>query len=235
MYHIAIVEDESIFSDQLQEFMKKYQEEYNVSFKLSIFKDGAEILEGYEKIYDIILLDIEMPKVNGMDAAIEIRKTDSDVVLMFITNLTNYAIRGYEVGAFDYIVKPLSYYTFSMKITRALKRVKQKEKQQILLKLSEGVKLLGIHQIYYIEVQNRMLHYHTNEGEYVIRGTMKSIEEKLSSLPFVKCNHWYLVNLMHVKETQKNIVVVGPYELEISRRNRNTFLKALTEYIGGNY
>lgn len=233
MYHIAIVEDEAQFSAQLQEFLKQYQEEHNVPIKISTFGDGAEILENYQNLYDIILLDIEMPKVNGMEAAEQIRKMDSDVVLMFITNMASYAIRGYEVGALDFVMKPINYYTFSMKLTRALKRVKQKEQQQILLSLMDGVKKFGINQIYYVEVQNRMLHYYTDEGEYVVRGTMQNVEQMLAPYPFVKCNHWYIVNLMHVTEVRGNLAVVGGHELEISRRNRTAFLKALTEYVGG--
>ena len=233
MYHIAIVEDEKEFSDQLQSFLEQYQKEQNVHFKISIFGDGAEILEDYRQIYDIILLDIEMPKVNGMDAAQKIRQMDTDVVLMFITNMAAYAIRGYEVGALDFVMKPLTYYTFSMKLTRALKRVRQKEQQQILLTLPDGLKKIGIQQIYYVEVQNRILHYHTDEGEYQVRGTMQSVEQMLVNYPFAKCNHWYIVNLMHVSEVRKNTVIVGGHELEVSRRNRTPFLKALTEYMGG--
>lgn len=233
MYHIAIVEDEKEFSLQLQEFLERYQKEQNMAFKISVFYDGAEITEDYQALYDVILLDIEMPKVNGMEAAERIRQTDPDVVLMFITNMASYAIRGYEVGALDFVMKPISYYTFAMKLTRALKRAQKKEQRQILLTLSDGVKRLGIHQIYYVEVQNRMLHYHTDEGEYVLRGTMTGVEETLGMYAFAKCNHWYMVNLMHVTEVRKNLVTVGGHELEISRRNRTAFLKALTEYIGG--
>lgn len=233
MYHIAIVEDELNFTTQLQEFLSQYQKENHVAFKVSTFGDGGEILAGYQQIYDIILLDIEMPRVNGMEAAEQIRRQDADVVLMFITNMASYAIRGYEVGALDFVMKPINYYTFSMKLTRALKRVKQKEQQQILISVSDGVKKFGVNQIYYVEVQSRMLHYHTDEGEYVVRGTMQSVEQMLAPYPFVKCNHWYIVNLMHVSEVRKNIAVVGGHELEISRRNRTAFLKALTEYVGG--
>lgn len=233
MYHIAIVEDEAAFRTQLQEYLKQYQKEQNVSIKVSMFGDGAEILEDYQQIYDVILLDIEMPKINGMEAAGRIRQVDSDVVLMFITNMASYAIRGYEVGALDFVMKPITYYTFSMKLTRALKRVRQKNQQQILLNVCDGVKKFGIQQIFYVEVQNRMLHYHTDEGEFVVRGTMQSVEQMLEPYPFIKCNHWYIVNLMHVSEVKKNVVVVGGYELEISRRNRTAFLKALTEYVGG--
>lgn len=235
MYHIAIVEDEAEFAVQLQEFLNQYKKEHDLQLKISVFGDGAEILKDYQPLYDIILLDIEMPKVNGMDAAEQIRGMDPEVVLMFITNMASYAIRGYEVGALDFVMKPVTYYTFSMKFARALKRVRQKERQQILLTLSDGVKKFGIQQIYYVEVQNRMLHYHTDEGEFVVRGTMQSAERMLAPYSFVKCNHWYMVNLMHVSEVRKNMATVGGDELEISRRNRSAFLKALTEYMGGTF
>ena len=133
MYHIAIVEDEAAFAAQLQEYLEKYQEEHDVRFKISVFGDGEEILKDYQPLYDIILLDIEMPKVNGMQAAEQIREQDADVTLMFITNMAGYAIKGYEVGALDFVMKPVNYYTFSMKLTRVLKRTRQKARQEILL------------------------------------------------------------------------------------------------------
>lgn len=234
MYHIAIVEDEKEFSDQLHQFLIQYGKEKETEFEISIFGDGAEILENYEPKYDIILLDIEMPKVNGMDAAERIREMDEDVVLMFITNMAAYAIRGYSVGALDFVMKPINYYTFSMKMTRAIKRVVKKALKPIVLNLPDGINKIEAKQIYFVEIQNRMLHYHTDEGEIVVRGTLQSAEAMLADYPFAKCNHWYIVNLMHVSEVKKNILVVGGNELEISRRNKNTFLKALTEYMGGN-
>ena len=233
MYHVAIVEDEVSFATQLQEYLKQYEEENDVRFKISVFGDGAEILADYQPLYDIILLDIEMPKVNGMKAAEEIRAQDADVTLMFITNMANYAIRGYEVGPLDFVMKPINYYTFSMKMTRVLKRTKQKAQQEILLTLPDGVKKLNVQQIYYVEVQNRMLYYHTDEGVFVMRGTMQSVEQMLAPYAFAKCNHWYIVNLKHVSEVKKNTAVVAGNELEVSRRNRTAFLKALTDYVGG--
>lgn len=233
MYHIAIVEDEASFAAQLQEYLKQYEEENDIRFKVSVFEDGADILADYQPLYDIILLDIEMPKVNGMKAAEEIRAQDADVTLMFITNMASYAIRGYEVGALDFVMKPINYYIFSMKLTRALKRTKQKAQQEMLLTLPDGVKKLNVQQIYYVEVQNRMLYYHTEEGVFVVRGTMQSVEQILEPYAFAKCNHWYIVNLKHVSEVRKNTAIVAGHELEVSRRNRTAFLKALTDYVGG--
>ena len=234
MYRIAIVEDDRDFVEELQKYLEQYALENGEEFHVELFYDGAEILESYTSKYDLILLDIEMPKVNGMDAAEKIRETDENVVMMFITNMAQYAIRGYSVGALDFVMKPIAYYTFSMKIKRALKRVQKKELPSILLTLSDGVKKIDVRQIYYLEVQNRMLHYHTEEGEIVVRGTLQSAENSLPAHIFAKCNHWYLVNLMHVTQVRKNTAIVGCHELEISRRNRAGFLKALAEYMGGN-
>lgn len=233
MYHVAIVEDEASFAAQLQEYLKQYEEENDIRFKVSVFEDGADILADYQPLYDLILLDIDMPKVDGMKAAEEIRKQDEDVTLMFITNMAGYAIRGYEVGALDFVMKPINYYIFSMKLTRALKRTRQKAQQEILLTLTDGVKKLNVQQIYYVEVQNRMLYYHTDEGVYMMRGTMQSVEQMLTPYAFAKCNHWYMVNLKHVSEVRKTTAVVAGHELEVSRRNRAGFLKALTDYVGG--
>ena len=234
MYRIAVVEDDKNFVQELKKYLEQYALEEGQEFEILTFYDGAEILENYTPNYDLILLDIEMPKVNGMDAAERIREMDETVVLMFITNMAQYAIRGYSVGALDFVMKPITYYTFSMKMKRALKRAQKKELPSVLLNISDGIKKLEVRQIYYVEIQNRQLHYHTDEGEFVVRASLQSAEDTLPSEVFSKCNHWYLVNLMHVTEVRKNIVLVGPYELEISRRNRSGFLKALTEYMGGN-
>ena len=121
MYHIAIVEDEAEFREQLKTYLMQYQKEQDIPLKISVFTDGEEILRDYQPIYDIILFDIEMPKVNGMDAAEQVRLKDSDVVLMFITNMANYALRGYEVGALDFVMKPITYYTFSMRFTSSIR------------------------------------------------------------------------------------------------------------------
>jgi DNA-binding LytR/AlgR family response regulator len=235
MLKIAIVEDDDITIRQLCDFVNQYGREQNQEIEVFTFRDGSEIIKEYQPIYDIILLDIEMPKVNGMDAAEQIRQCDEEVVLVFITNMVQYAIHGYSVRALDFVVKPVNYYTFSLKLTRAISRVrKRKSGKTILLALTDGVKRLDTKQIYYVEIQNRMLHYHTEDGEYIVRGTMQNAEKELKDFQFVKCNYWYLVNLRYVSEIRKDVAVVAGNELEISRRNKKSFMEAVTSYVGGN-
>ena len=115
MINIAIVEDEKLYVSQFKEYISRYEKESGNRINVSVFPDGAEIVENYSGDFDIILMDIQMKYMDGMTAAEQIRKLDSEVIIMFITNMTQYAIRGYEVDALDYVVKPVEYFSFSQK------------------------------------------------------------------------------------------------------------------------
>ncbi len=234
MLRIAIVEDEQSNRAQMQEYICRYGEERGIDIQVTEFADGTAVPAAVQKGFDIILLDIEMPGMNGMEVAKRIRETDQEVVLVFITNMAQYAIEGYAVNALDFVLKPIHYYTFSLKLSRAIERVRVREDKEILLHVANGIRRMKVSQIYYVDIQNRILHYHTSEGDFPVRGTLQSAEEELSRYHFVKCNHWYLVNLKYVTEINDNLVTVAGNVLEISRRNKNAFLNAVTDYIGGN-
>ena len=152
--------------------------------------------------------------------------------MFFITNMAQYAIKGYEVDALDFILKPLNYYTFSMRFTRAVGRVKNREGKRICLNLPDGAKFLDSREIYYVEIQNRMLHYHTKAGDIYDSRSIKGRAGRAGRLGICKCNQCYLVNLKYVSEIRKNIAVVSGDELEISRRNRPAFLSAVVDFLG---
>lgn len=232
MLKIAVVDDEQVYIDQIQEYIMQYGQEKNREIQVEAFCDGSGLLHNYSPGFDIILLDIEMGEMNGMEVAREIRKMDQEVVLVFITNMAQYAINGYDVGALDYVLKPINYYTFSVRLDRAVSRVKTHLQEEILLNMTDGIKRIRVDQIHYVEVQNRMLHYHTEHGVFIVRGTLQGAETKLRENHFVRCNHWYLVNLQYVSEIRRNIVIVAGEELEISRRNKTAFMSELTDYMG---
>jgi len=233
LLHIALVEDEDTTRAQLQAFLAQYAAEHGQEFQISLFRDGSEILEDYRASYDIIFLDIEMPHINGMETAERIRTQDDEVVLVFITNLVQYAIRGYAVRALDYVLKPVNYGTFALKLEKAARMAGRRTSGQIILRLSDGIQRLNTRDIYYVEVQRGILHYVTALGEFSVRGTLQSVEEELQRHHFARCNYWYLVNLSHVTKVLKDTVEVAGIKLQISRRNKNTFMTALTEYVGG--
>ena len=107
MLKIAVVEDQTEVRESLSQFIRQYAGEQGLLAEVEPFADGAVIAEGYQPGYDIIFLDVEMPRLGGFGAAERIRAVDPDVVLVFVTNMAQYAIKGYEVDALDYVLKPV--------------------------------------------------------------------------------------------------------------------------------
>jgi DNA-binding LytR/AlgR family response regulator len=231
MYQLAIVEDEDSYAAQLMEYINKYQAESGYYFKVTRFTDGDEITNGYKGQFDIILMDIEMKLMDGMTAAEEIRKLDSDVVIMFITNMTNYAIRGYQVDALDYVLKPVSYFAFSQKLGRAIGKIRKSTSKIISVDMPSGVKKLEIDNIFYIESEGHNLNFYTTGGEFTIRAKMGDFEEQLSPYNFFRSNKGYLVNLKYVDGVENGSCIIAGKQLLISRSRKNDFMTALTDYM----
>lgn len=199
MIQIAIVEDEEIYVKQLTEYIRKYQTERGRSIKVTVFGDGEDITENYSGGFDIILMDIQMRFMDGMTAAEKIRQMDQKVIIMFITNMIQYAVRGYEVDAMDYVVKPVEYFSFSQKLDKAVGRMRSEVKEFLTIPIGEGVVKINIADIYFIEGQRHNVIYHTSRGDYCSRITMKELEEKLAVHNFFRCAKGYLVNMNHVE------------------------------------
>lgn len=232
MVRIAIVEDEELYIEQLKQYLERYQKENGEEFEITVYRDGDGITEKYKACFDMILMDIQMKFVDGMTAAEEIRKMDSEVVIIFITNMTQYAIRGYEVDALDYMLKPVSYFAFSQKLGKAITRIKKRAQTYLTLQVKSGLLRLTASDIYYVESEGHNLIYHTSKGDYLASGTMKSAEEQLSGSSFSRGNKCYLINLEHVEEIQDKCVVVRGSKLQISRPRKNEFMRDLTRYWG---
>lgn len=109
MFHIAICDDEKEFVEGLQELLRKYEKESGNEFCISKFCDGSQLLQNYQPDFDLIFMDIQMEKLNGLKTAKAIRKTDDTVGLFFLTSLPQYVWQGYEYGAANYLLKPLKY------------------------------------------------------------------------------------------------------------------------------
>ena len=231
MISLAIVEDEDTYAQQLMDFINRYQAESGTFFKITRFKDGDEITNGYRGQFDIILMDIEMKLMDGMTAAEEIRKLDQEVVIMFITNMTNYAIRGYQVDALDYVLKPVSYFAFSQKLGRAIGKIKKSGAKIISIEMSSGVKKLDIDNIFYIESEGHNLNFYTTAGQFTIRAKLSDFEEQLSQYNFFRSNKGYLVNLKYVDGVENGNCLIAGKQLLISRARKNDFMSALTDYI----
>ena len=215
MFRIGIAEDDPSFQKTISEYIERYKKETNIDIQASFFQDGNELVFKYEPIYDVLLLDIEMPKMNGMDAAREIRKRDQRVLIIFITNMAQYAINGYEVGALDFVLKPIKYFSFSMKLEKALKSVSSDE-------------------IVYVEIRDHWLHIFTVDEEYQLLSTLKEFAAKLADYHFICCSSSFCINMKYVTDFQKDIITLNDKtELKVSRSKKKEVKQALLDYYKG--
>lgn len=230
MIRVAIVEDDAMYMEQLKLFLKQHEESTGEAYQITCFSDGEDIVSGYKAQYDLILLDIEMRFLDGISTAEEIRRVDSAVVIMFITNMPQYAIKGYAVDALDYVLKPISYFAFTQRIERAISRMKRREERFITLPVRGGKQRLDVGKIRYIEAVDRTLEFHTNTEVISSRGSLATLEQELGT-QFYRCNKCYLVNLKFVTGVQGEYALLSDTQLQISRAKKRGLLDALNNYL----
>lgn len=232
MINVAIVEDEEIFSSELNEYLKKYGIENEITFKTTVFANAVVFLETYKHQFDLVFLDIRMPYMSGMEAAKQLREKDENVALIFVTNLAQYAVESYAVDAIDYILKPMEYNEFSLKLSRVIRKIGKRKKDFILIPTAkEGGVRIQVSEIRYVESRGHYSIYHMgNDVQYVRRSPLYVIEKELGD-NFKRCNNCYLVNLSHIEKIKGMSVFVGNDELQISQPRKKSFYNEVREYM----
>lgn len=232
MVRIAIVEDDPSAVETLNGHLARYEQAQQVKFSVSIFKDAVMFLTDYRPVYDIVFMDIEMPHLLGTDAAKRLREVDPVVALVFITNMSQYAIKGYEVDAIDYVLKPVTYYRFSTLLQKILRRVETERDCKIVIRTPNGMQRVDSSQITYVMVEDHLLLYHTGNEVIEAWGSLKTAEELLPQDSFARCNKSCIVNLKYVKSLVGDSVTIENQSIGISRGRKKDFLKALNDYLG---
>lgn len=233
MIRVGIAEDDPMYVEQIRDYLNRFTREYGQTFSVSVFQNGMQLAFDYQPVYDILLLDVEMPVLDGIGAARRIRKVDSEVIILFITNMAQYAIDGYSVRARSYILKPINYYGFSLELQDAIASLKRTQADALLLPTDNGLTKVPVARVIYVESQKHDLLLHTLDTTIRIRANMREMEERLQSSYFSRSSVSYLINLAHVTGIADNTVLVGQEKLPISRQKRKDFIAALTAYIGG--
>lgn len=231
MYKIAIVEDDENFSNQLKEFLKKILVEKGIIYEINSYLNPKDFFRVFNKQYDLIFSDIDMPKMNGYEACKKIREVDNDVTIVFVTQLTQFAIKGYEVNAVDYILKPLNFESFKLKIDRILYHIKKKNNGSFIISLSSSEKVtIKYSELIYISSDDHFLEFGTEKEIYNSFGTLKKYEEFLNQ-NFYRCHSSYIINLAFVMKLDKNCVIMkNNKEIPISRNRRKEFVQHLQDY-----
>lgn len=237
MYRILIVEDEPEAALELRRHIERYGAEYEEAFNVATFSSAEPLLRRKDS-YDLIFLDIELPGLNGMEAATLLRSYDSSTSIIFVTNLAQYAVRGYEVDALDFIVKPVTYYSFSMRMDKAMRVLRRNSGRTVAITCKGATQVVPQDDLVYVEVIKHDLVYHlisNDEGDAPrVRGSLKKLEEQLADGPFLRISSSFLVNMNHVRLSQPGMVRLSTGEtLYVSRANRRFVLDTLAHYLGG--
>lgn len=233
MLLIAILDDSPHDAEALQGQVEHFLTESKEAYLIHTYHDSVEFIRSQEE-YDIAFLDIHMDKINGLEAAHFIRKISQKTVLIFVTFMAQMAIRGYEVDAMDFIIKPTDQVTIDRVMGKALKRIQTQSGVTVVIKTTKGVISISSSRIYFVEVYDHDLIYHTEQGEHRVRGQLREVRSKLDEKQFILCNRSYLVNLRHISSVHDDHLVVHGEKVPISKSHRKEIERRFVSYLGEN-
>lgn len=235
LYRVFILEDEEKHAQRLISLLNAYQESHpDVRLEVTHFSNSFRLRAEYNCNADLLFMDIQMEGMNGIQTAREIRKTDPKVMIIFTTSLAQYAIEGYSVQAFDFILKPLEERVFEAKLDIALHVLAHTHTEDwIDVSNKTETKRITVSDITFIEVASHNVLIHTKQSIISCWGSLRDFEEKLSGMHFARCNACYLVNLRNVHSISGNTVAVGNDVLAISKAKHREFLTTFAMYKGG--
>ena len=231
---ITIVEDEDADAWILERLLRGYADRRGLTVSVDRYTDPQAFFDGCADEPDVLFLDICMPGINGMEAARRIREGNSRLIIVFVTNMVQYAVDGYSVQATDFIVKPASAASVERVMDRVCVIAETDAEKKISIKdsVSGNVSMLSVGDIYYVEVSLHRLTWHTKAGNIADWGTLNVLQGRLPAKLFSRCHVSYMVNLAYVEEMKKDNVVVAGDTLPLSRSYKKNFCADLAKYLG---
>ncbi len=229
---IYIVEDDAHAEETLEKMILRVLKEIGTTAEIRYYTNGIVFLQEYAGDGDVVFLDCEMPMMNGMEVARRLRDKDGHVMIIFVTNLVQYAVEGYEVGAFDYILKPLSYPAFSRKFRRALQKIESGKDAFISFRSGRSVVKAVVTDVYYVEVNGHNVTVHTAGGDIPSRSPLSELEPSLAEFGIVRCASCFMVNLLHVKQVKADkVFLTDGTEIALTRSYKKEFMQKLAAYL----
>ena len=234
MINLVICDDEPAARSLLCKYIERFSRESGETFTVIQFKNGEDLLHDYPVHCDIILIDILMDMLNGIETAAKIRQIDKDVCIIFITQTPQYALNAYKVHALGYLTKPLSYHDLCYELNEALRRINFNRDEYIILKSQSETIKLNIRDILYIEAQNHKLCVVMSDHDvHQYYGKLGEIEQQLAGKDFFRCHRAYLLNLRWLSRVEgNNALLTAGCSVPISKYRRNELMQCLADFLG---
>lgn len=219
---IAICDDEHVQQQYLKQIITEYGKEKHTPMEVECFGSSEELLFHYPEglPFELLILDIQMKKMSGIELAEEIRRKDKQIKIIFLTGYETYALKGYTVGAARYLLKPLKEEELFQAMEELQKETEQGEQNYFGFQyLGEYIKL-AYQDVYYVAVDGHYLHMHTAKEDYIWKGTLASAKQMLFGEDFVQANRSVILNMRHVDRIRKESAQMDDgSEVEISRNH----------------
>lgn len=220
----------------IENYIKNILDKEHIEYELRKYCSGEELLEANLKDVDILLLDIKMDNINGMDVARKIREYGNKMEIIFITSLIDYVQDGYEVKAYRYLLKPINFEELKKHLLTCIKEIKLNKKNYIIIKNKSNTYKINSNEITYIEVQKKDMLIHTINKNFQVKYSLEKVEKDLNLDTFVRCHKSFIVNLSYVENIKSNIAILeSGEEVAVSRYRykdiKTKFLKFLGDSI----
>lgn len=235
MHKALIVEDYPDDAALLAEELARYGRRHGFDFHVETSPLATALASG-SRSFDLVFLDIELPGINGMEAAELMRAYDTTTPIIFITSLSQYAVRGYEVGATGFIVKPVTQPKLEMCLDRIVGRLRRTGSDRIVVPAGGGLRVIPIGDLRFVELVRHDLVFHLADGDEVrLRGTIKQVADHISEGgPLLRISSGCIVNMDYVRLIKgSEVEMEGGDVLPLSRGRRREALETFASYMGG--
>ena len=232
MINIGICEDELHYRVNIKDMLGDILSTYSINYKIYEFSSGEELLSNYPKDLDILIMDIQMKIINGMDTARKIREFDQNLEIIFMTSFSEFMQEGYEVKAYRYILKPISERKISRNILHCINEIMKKKNNYLTINVKNYVDRIKIDSIVYIETDRPNILIYTNDNKYTTKMSISKIDKILREHGFFRCHNSYIVNLKLVESMNSNTLKIGEKYIPISKYRVKELKLALTNILG---
>ena len=231
-YKVLMVEDDDKAAATLAEHLERFGTEQGVRFLVTRLATAFNLSEA--GAVDLIFMDIDLPGINGMEAAELLRTYDPVTSIIFVTNLAQYAVRGYEVDALGFIVKPVSYNSFRIPMDKAMRAVRQRV-PSLLIKTQDGIRLVPQTDVVWVEISGHYLSWHIAGEKDPLneRGSLAQAAEKLAGGSMVSISKSVMANATHIQAIVRDtLVMTDGARLAISRSKKREVMAQIAALLG---